>query len=64
MGKKKPLTPQKFEKKMNDILNEYANVSDLEDCHVKMDLLTCETLESLGYGNGIKLFRSKPKWYA
>lgn len=61
MSKKNVPTPKEFKTKMNDIIETYES---LEDCHAEMDLLMCETLEALGYIEGIRLFRSKPKGYA
>ncbi len=61
MSKKNVLTPEEFEAKMKDIIETYES---LEDCHAEMDLLMCKTLEALGYTEGIRLFRAKPKWYA
>ena len=28
-----------------------------------MDNYICATLESLGYGEGVKIFKTEPKWY-
>lgn len=36
---------------------------DVGKKHVQMDLVLCETLESLGYGEGVKLFHSTPKFH-
>ena len=35
-----------------------------EDFHVEADKLLCETLERLGYGEGVAIFRKHPKWYS
>lgn len=61
MSKKNAPTPEEFAAKMNDIIETYKSI---EDCHAEMDLLMCKTLEALGYIEGVRLFRAKPKWYA
>jgi len=54
------LTPQEFAEKMKNIsMND-----DTEMGHVNMDNLMCEVLESLGYKEGIDVFRNTGKWYA
>ena len=62
MPKKNPPTPLEFKQTMADICKEYENSQ--EDRHAEMDLYICETLEALGYGEGIAIFRGSPKWYA
>lgn len=46
--------------------NEYGQYcpDDPEYVHGEMDDLLCEVLESLGYGEGVEIFRNTYKWYA
>lgn len=37
---------------------------DIEMSHSDGDDLMCELLDSLGYGEGVQIFRDSPKWYA
>jgi len=59
---KKYPTPYEFEYRIQEIINEYGD--DTENCHAELDLYICETMEKLGYADGIRLFRKTPKWYA
>lgn len=54
------MSPEEFYEKMKYCFNE----SDLGDAHVDADMLMCNVLESLGYGEGIKVFKSAEKWYS
>ena len=59
------ISPDEFVIKMSAIKEEfYFKKACIDDCHMEMDELMCETLSSLGYDEGIKLFRTTPKWYA
>ena len=40
------------------------NESNLGDAHLDADMLMCNVLESLGYGEGIKVFKAAEKWYS
>lgn len=61
----KPPTPDEFSKKMKEIKDEFYNMKgDQEECHEEMDDYICQALESLGYHDGIRIFRTTPKWYA
>lgn len=51
-----------FERAMRDILLAYED--DVEFCHRRMDDLMCQTLERLGFQEGVKIFRGTGKWYA
>lgn len=53
-------TPEEFAKKMSRI----AESVDAEADHVKADELMCQLLTSLGYGEGVKIFRDMYKWYS
>lgn len=59
----KPITPDEFAAKMRDILVSNGN-TDAEEKHIAADRLLCDTLESLGYRDGARLFRNTKKWYA
>ena len=51
-----------FERTMRDILLNYKD--DEEACHSRMDDLMCETLETFGCHEGVKIFREAPKYYS
>ena len=53
-------TPQEFAKKMSQL----AGGDDAEADHIKADELMCQLLTSLGYGEGVKIFRDMYKWYS
>ena len=61
MAKKNPPTPTEFKHKIREIID---NENGTESVHIEMDLYICEVMESLGYTEGIRLFRGTPKWYA
>jgi hypothetical protein len=42
----------------------YVKNDDEEDVHIAMDGIMCNLLRDLGYGEGIDIFDSTPKWYA
>ena len=58
--KKKRMTPQEFAEKMIEIRDE----GDIESRHGHADDLMCKLLESMGYGEGVKIFDDMGKWYA
>jgi len=47
-----------------DRMSEIAKNGDQEAAHADADDLMCELLESLGYGDGVDVFRAMDKWYA
>lgn len=53
-------TPKEFAEKMYQL----AESGDAEADHVKADELMCQLLTSLGYGEGVKIFRDMDKWYS
>lgn len=53
-------TPKEFAKKMSYL----AESDDPEADHIKADELMCQLLTSLGYGEGVKIFREMYKWYS
>lgn len=59
---RKPPTPKQFAAAMDAIDDNFAG--DIEIRHSKMDALMAETLEDLGYTDGVKLFTKATKWYA
>ena len=61
MAKKNPPTPTEFKYKIKEIID---NKDGTETTHIELDLYICEVMESLGYTEGIRLFRGIPKWYA
>lgn len=54
--------PMEFADKMRAIA-ERAKF-DEEIAHCDADDLLCDLLVGLGYGVGVEIFRSMPKWYA
>lgn len=62
-----PISPEEFAERMELCKQNTAWCNgdlDEEDCHVAMDRLMTEVLESLGYSKGIEIFWDTPKWYA
>lgn len=57
---KKSIDAEVFETKMKKI----KKIKDKEISHRKADDLLCETLEDLGYNEGIKIYKRISKWYA
>ena len=55
------ITPAEFEQRMKELRED---IEDIEERHIKADELLCETLKSLGYDAGVKLFERTRKWYA
>ncbi len=56
------MNPEEFEKKMEEI--EKKDPGDWERIHSKQDALMCDLLSSLGYENGIEVFKRTTKWCA
>jgi len=49
-----------FNEKMKYIAeNQWRTV----DAHMEMDAVMCNTLEKLGFGNGVEIFEDTEKWY-
>ena len=62
MGLVKPPTPEEFK---NELINIRDHThGDEEDIHINMDDYILDTLSSLGYQDGVRIFRTTPKWYA
>jgi hypothetical protein len=57
------MTTKEFAEQMREIQYRYE-ADDEELCHIMMDNLMCEVLESLGYGEGVLIFIETDKWYA
>jgi hypothetical protein len=59
---KEAISPEEFKDKMQQCID----CPDAEEGHVKADELMMEVLESLGYNEGVDLFRDNMKffWYA
>lgn len=53
-----------FATRMGYLADELEKEGDLEETHMQMDALMCETLESIGYEEGVRIFKEAPKWYA
>lgn len=58
------ITPAQLEDMMNDIFERSEKSEDKEASHREADELLCKTLDSLGYGAGVKIFSKIHKWYA
>ena len=56
----KIMTPKQFAKRMKEIRDD----GDIEKAHWEADMLMCQLLQQLGYGDGVKLFTDMPKWYS
>lgn len=59
---KKLLNPDEFLAELKAI--KHRQEGDPETCHIEMDEILCQTLSALGYDEGIKYFRTTPKWYS
>lgn len=61
------ISPEEFKNEMqkwSDAFNSDNYYLDEEYIHIKQDELMCKTLQSLGYGEGVKIFNATPKWYS
>lgn len=56
---KPTMTPEEFEREMREVFVGH----DPENEHEKADKLICNLLESLGYDDGVKVFKSATRWY-
>jgi len=54
------MTPEEFKEAMK----KFSQNPDTEAAHTEADRLMCKLLTDLGYGNGVKVFKSMQKWYA
>lgn len=57
-----PVTPEEFAAEMRRLYEEEGD--DEESVHSYMDIAMCDLLRRLGYGDGVTIFESTPKWYA
>ena len=57
-------TPNEFKEYLKELSNDVTMSDNLEIAHINMDEYLCQTLEALGYSEGIKIFRTTPKWYS
>ena len=56
------ITPEDFRMQMLKIKNDKGQWA--EEAHIHMDQLMCETLISLGYKDGIDIYRGQEKYYS
>lgn len=56
------MTPEEFTQRMQELWHEYG--WDQEVCHRHMEDLMVAVLCELGYGEGVAIFKTTPKWYA
>lgn len=56
------ITPEEFAEQMIQLAEKYSD--DTETCHIMMDALMCDILESLGYNKGVAIFNETDMWYA
>lgn len=67
-----PVSPDKFKELMQSIKNyKYRGIYSYDDkitnpegSHYTADALMCDLLSSLGYEDGIEIFRNMDKWYS
>ena len=45
-------------------MKEIEGNGDTKEAHMEADKLMCSLLETLGYGQGVEIFRNMGKWYA
>jgi hypothetical protein len=65
------MTPDEFKEKMAALYEANARETGwmpdvpgkAEIAHKAADELLCECLRQLGYGEGVDIYKSKPKWY-
>ena len=57
-----PPTADEFKRQMQQI--ELIFGKDIELKHIAADSFICETLERMGYSEGINIFYDMKKWYA
>lgn len=55
------MNPDEFLERMEEI---FAPFADAETSHMEADDLMCELLETLGYDEGVEVFREAHKYYA
>ncbi len=60
MAEDNQIYPAEFARRMKKI----KAAGDIEGGHSDADKLLCETLRSLGYGEGVDMFEAMSKWYA
>lgn len=58
---KNPPIPSQFQQKLIEI--QQTDRSNPDNRHIRMDEYLCKTLESLGYSDGIRVYRSTIKNY-
>jgi hypothetical protein len=51
-----------FTAEMREAYQKYGD--DEEIIHSMMDGIMCETLDKLGFTEGVEIFNEAPKWYA
>ena len=54
------MSPAEFAERLREIDKD----SCVEEFHIEADKIMCEILESLGYGEGIKIFKDHERWYS
>ena len=58
-AKQKTITPEEFKNAIQKAFDD-----NIEEGHGKADDIMCELLESLGYGEGVQVFKSSKKYYS
>lgn len=56
------MTPEEFESAMREIKEEHGD--DPEVSHMLMDAVMVKLIESIGYNNGLDIYRNSDKFYA
>ena len=56
--------PQEMIDEFNKEMKARSQYKSVKFAHESMDTLMCETLEKLGFGDGVWTFMQTYKWYA
>lgn len=56
--------PQEMIDKFNEEMKVRSRYKDIEFSHESMDTLMCDTLEKLGFRDGVWTFMQTYKWYS
>lgn len=56
--------PQEMIDEFNEEMKDRSQCGDTELAHEFMDAFMCDTLEKLGFGDGVCTFTRTHKWYS
>jgi hypothetical protein len=54
------MTPEEFKQAIIEAFEEYGT----EESHKMADVIMCDLLRALGYGDGVDIFEQHGKWWA